>query len=252
MAGKATGKAKQSGSGAPLPGDYRRTQVYAEVDLSKPKHAFQVIARRIRAAVGARSRFSLLDVGGASGAFCHYLASVFPRAELHCLEFDPRLVAEGKRRVAGCTFHRGDARNMRAMPAGAFDVVTCLGVLSIFDDFAKPLRECLRVARSGGSVFVLSPFNEYPVDARIRYRYSGAASWNTGYNLISRRTCEEFLRSRTEAASWGFRRFTLPFDLAPQADPIRSWTEKDGEGRRRFVNGLNLILDLQILAIRVA
>jgi len=50
---------------------------------------------------------------------------------------------------------------------------------------------------------------------------------------------------------FGFEKFTLPFDLPRTKDVMRSWTEKDGRGRRIFMNGLGREINLQILEIRL-
>lgn len=131
-----------------------------------------------------------------------------------------------------------------------FDLVTMIGVMSIFDDFKPSLGECIRVAKKGAYVFVVGVFNEFPVDALIRWRYSGEAGvWNPGHNLFSKKSVSGFLEQQAKVGGWHFEKFTLPFDLAAQAAPIRSWTEFDKDGNRVFKNGLQMELNFQILTI---
>ena len=92
--------------------------------------------------------------------------------------------------------------------------------------------------------------DDQPVDALIRYRYHGEVNWNSGYNLFSCKAVENFLDRHPDVTTYEFSPFELPFDLAPQQDPIRSWTERTADGRRELRNGLNLIINLKLLIIR--
>ncbi len=137
-------------------------------------------------------------------------------------------------------FVNGDANDMRMLDDASFDAVTMVGTLSVFDRFEPALGECLRLVRQGGRVIVAGQFNSHPVDALIRYRYSGEEQWNSGYNLFSRKSIGEFLDRQDKVVGYRFDPFELPFDLRPQDAPIRSWTVRTDDGRREFRNGIKL------------
>ncbi|ALP52649.1 hypothetical protein Tel_05525 [Candidatus Tenderia electrophaga] len=232
-----------------LAGDYQRTHVYAEVDYDNPKYLFQVIGDRLEQALNGRKRPRLLDVGGASGALAGYYQYRFADSQVTSLDFDAQLCEIGRQRLPGVQFIHGDANRMDMLADDSFDAVTMVGTLSVFDEFEPSMSECLRLTAPGGTVIVAGQFNSHPVDALIRYRYSGEDAWNTGYNLFSCQSVARFLDQQPMIASYQFCNFELPFDLAPQDDPIRSWTEQTSDGRRELRNGLNLVIDLKILEI---
>jgi len=104
----------------------------------------------------------------------------------------------------------------------------------------------------GGVIIIVAQFNDYPVDAIVRWSYSGTAYWNRGLNLFSKKTLDSFLEKNARAIrEWNYERFFLPFDLKKQDDPIRTWTEKDSAGQRIFKNGLNMEINLQLLSIKL-
>lgn len=227
---------------------YERTQVYLEDRYEKPKHLFTVLADRILALEKSHGR--LLDVGAATGEFGYYLKKRAPELKITCLEYDRTLLEHGKMRVPNCEFVWGDANNLEMFNDDRFDVVTMIGVLSIFDDFVPSLRECIRVTKPHGVVFVATQFNEYPIDVLIRWRYSGdTGAYNRGWNLFSKKSIGDFLQQETRVRTWEFEKFVLPFDLPQQPDLIRTWTELDRNGDRIFKNGLQMLINLQILTI---
>lgn len=141
---------------------------------------------------------------------------------------------------------------MAAIAANSHDAVFMTGTHSIFDDFRPSFSECIRVAAPGGVVVITGLFNPYPVDARIHWRLANdyEAAWHPGYNLFSEASVGTFLHGHPRVASFTFAPFTLPFDLAPQSDPIRSWTlpGEDEAGRRHLRNGI-MPLPMSILTI---
>ena len=230
-------------------GIYKKTHVYQAVDYDNPKHLFTVIGDKIEALVINSVPVNLLDIGGASGAFCYYINKRFIDFKTVCLEYDEKLCEVGKERVPESTFICGDVNKRAMIEDNSFDVVTMLGVMTIFDDFQPSLSECLRVAKPGSNVFVLGQFNDHDIDVLIRYRYSNNGVWNRGWNIFSKCSVDAFLSARTDIEKWSYEKFTLPFDLEKQDDPIRSWTEINANDQRIFKNGLNLEINLQILHI---
>lgn len=231
-------------------GDYKRTHVYAAVDYSKPKHLFKAIGDRLDTALAGVARPRLLDVGGASGALAGYYQHRFADSAVTCLDFDAELCEIGRANLPGIRFIHGDANDMAMLDDASFDAVSMVGTMGVFDAFEPSLGECLRLTAPGGSVLVAGQFNDHPVDALIRYRYSGQDNWNSGYNLFACRSVADFLDAHPAVEAYDFAPFELPFDLAPQDDPIRSWTVPTAAGGRELRNGLNLIIDLKILTIR--
>ena len=101
---------------------------------------------------------TILDVGGAAGAYALWLAG--SGYSVHLLDPVPRLVAEAQQRsaaasrpLASCRI--GDARDLD-VPADSADVVLLLGPLYHLtspNDRARALHEAVRVLKPGGWLF---------------------------------------------------------------------------------------------------
>ena len=101
---------------------------------------------------------TVLDVGGAAGAYALWLAEA--GYAVHLLDRTPRLVAEARRRSARAprpltSCRVGDARALD-LSSGSADVVLLLGPLYHLTEAAdrkEALREAARVLRPGGVLF---------------------------------------------------------------------------------------------------
>lgn len=101
---------------------------------------------------------TVVDVGGAAGAYALWLAEAGYR--VHLIDAVPRLVAEAERRSAAArsplaSCRVGDARALD-VPAETADVVLLLGPLYHLTDpgdRARSLREAARVLKPGGWLF---------------------------------------------------------------------------------------------------
>lgn len=230
--------------------DYKRTEVYSGPGAAQPKHMFVWLCDKL-AATGAAPG-CILDVGAATGDFLRYAASRFPDTTCEGLEYDQELVRIGNSKDAAIKLHHGDANSMDIFESRSFDAVFLTGTHSIFEDFRPSFAECIRVARPGGRVFITGLFNDYPVDARIHWRYAVRFEdqWHPGYNLFSKASVAAFLAEEPRVEAHSFEKFVLPFDLEPQQDPIRSWTETSGNGQRGFRNGI-MHLNLELLTVTI-
>ncbi len=101
---------------------------------------------------------TVIDVGGAAGAYALWLAEA--GYTVHLIDAVPRLVAEAERRSAAAraslaSCRVGDARRLD-MPNKAADVVLLLGPLYHLTDAgdrARSLKEAARVLKPGGLLF---------------------------------------------------------------------------------------------------
>jgi ubiquinone/menaquinone biosynthesis C-methylase UbiE len=101
---------------------------------------------------------TVLDIGGAAGAYAFWLADA--GYTVHLLDAAPRLVAEAERQSAGhprplASCRVGDARSLD-FPDRIADIVLLLGPfyhLTEAADRARALREARRVLQPGGRLF---------------------------------------------------------------------------------------------------
>jgi SAM-dependent methyltransferase len=231
-------------------GGYSRTGVYLEVGSAEPKHMFVCVADMV--AERFNGGFRLLDVGSANGAFISYAIRRFPQLRATGIDFDPILVEEARRRVPSADFQVGDANQIEGLGEQAFEAVTMTGTHSIFEDFRPSFGECIRRASAGGRVVITGIFNPHPVDAQIHWRYPNRPddAWHPGYNLFSHASVGAYLDAHPRVDAFNFHPFTVPFDIEPKADPIRSWTEANRAGGRMFRNGI-MPLNFEMLVVDI-
>ena len=235
---------------------YNRASVYLEQtnELRKPKYMFECLYDLIEQDLPSpNAPFSLLDVGSAAGEFIYFAHGRFPSAQLTGVEFDCDLLLKSQELCPFAAFLNDDANHLRMVPDKSFDYIAMTGVLSVFDEFIPALSSCIRVARPGAQILITGIFNVHPIDCRIYWNYSRSKNetLNRGYNLFSMDSVSGYLAECSSVKSWEFRKFELPFELAPRiSDPIRSWTETSSNGSLSLRNGI-MPLDFYHLIINL-
>ena len=53
-------------------------------------------------------------------------------------------------------------------------MITCLGVMSIFDDFRPSLNEMIRMCKKSGLIIINNMWNSFPIDLNIKIRRSSS------------------------------------------------------------------------------
>lgn len=100
----------------------------------------------------------ILDVGCGGGRFAIRLAERFPEVTVTGLDLSPEQIARAKRRGRALgdrlSFVQGTAVEL-PFEVGAFDLVYSLGSLKHWPDPSRGLRECARVLRPEGRLWVM-------------------------------------------------------------------------------------------------
>lgn len=132
-----------------FPEESRLTQHASQLEFARTKLVFARVLPKPPATV--------IDVGGAAGAYSLWLASL--GYEVHLVDATARLVDEARKRSADsetpiASMSVGDARQLPQDDASA-DAVLIMGPLyhlTEADDRLKALREAARVVKPGGSI----------------------------------------------------------------------------------------------------
>lgn len=200
----------------------------------------------------------ILDIGCAAGELLAVLGKACPAAQLTGIDVVPSLLAAAAERVPNARFQCASLEDAGAIPAGAYDFVTCSGVVEIFDDLTVPLTQIVHALRPGGLALVQSIFNPHPIDVLMRYRRADAdadadGEWERGWNMHARVTVERMLRALSHDGlqlSHEWEPFRLPMALPPRDDVMRAWTVDTAADPHQQVNGAGQWLHPTILHIR--
>jgi SAM-dependent methyltransferase len=198
----------------------------------------------------------LLDVGCATGELMAYLGQRFPALQCTGLDVFEDLVDTGRRLLPAASFVQGSILAPPAELLGRFDIVTAIGVMSIFDEAQLEVfwRNLLACCKPGGRVVVLSPLNEYGIDALIRHRKrkdGQPLAWETGWNVYAFETIREVLAGLgAQPDDVGFERFVFRQVLEPREDRIRTWTLPTRDHPHQLTNGLKLLVDHYFVHLR--
>ncbi len=224
----------------------------------EPKQLHQDILTSIEAFLNQVNRIqsaTILDAGCAAGEFSYYLHKSLTNVRVFGFDLLPDLIEKAKTKVPGVDFIVGDIQSSSTVEESFADVVTCTGVLSIFDDFVPVVENLIYWCKPKGRVYLHSLFSNYPFDVRLRYGASdsyGSGVLETGWNIFSKASVSNFLESkimRGQITSFRFDDFNMKTKLEMKEDLIRSWTVEDGEGNLMLTNGLNLLQPHAILEI---
>lgn len=235
---------------------WEMTDIYKEDRYETPKWVFKMILNNILNKFEKR-RVSVLDVGTAEAALPNFLLKNL-NCDVSGLEFSEDLVSLAREKVPACDTRQGDANDLSCYEDESFDVVTCVGVISIFDDFRPSVNEMIRVTKPGGLLMVQNFWNAFPVDLIIRTRFATQdpdqefEGWTAGWNMISLKTMSAFLDQSSRVDSYYFEKVILPYDIQPNNEnPLRSWTSIGQDGDRFHMNGIGRLLDKRLLNVEM-
>ena len=215
-----------------------------------PKEVHKLVAERILAFHSDIKTLSIVDVGCATGEFLFYLArTIGDKHRFSGAEVSAAMVTKAQRMVPIADFSIYDISSEHASLGRQFDVVTCCGVLEIFDDLTIPIHNLLKLCKPGGLVLIFAAVNDYPIDLITRYRVGGTTqTWEKGWNYFSIRTYRELIRNESERYQIHTIDFVLPFDIPMGTDPMRTWTI-GVNGKRTITCGAGLLLSEKLIEI---
>ncbi len=105
-----------------------------------------------RALIGLLKLGKVLDIGSGDGVLAELLAH--RATSVDCLDFSPAVVAAGRKRLSSMKhvhFHQGDMHKL-PFPAGQFDQVFLMHVLTYTNQPQQVLSEAFRVLKPGGQL----------------------------------------------------------------------------------------------------
>ena len=212
-----------------------------EKRFSNPKQSFIELFKILK----IKPNDSILDVGCANGELLYNLKKKYRDNKLSGFELLSSLIIAAKKNLPkSINVHKVDITKKININE-KFDVIIVSGVISIFDDYKKPLRGLLKILKPNGRLFIFAHFNKYNIDVFIKYRTrsKNANILQSGWNIHSIKGLEEFFKTHGKK--------TKVYKFKPKKsfkgksnDPLRSWTFKNKKNENLITNGL-LILQEQ-------
>jgi SAM-dependent methyltransferase len=217
-----------------------------------PKQTFLALASELTRECGEPSG-ELLDIGCATGELMGFLGARFPRLRCTGVDVFDALLDQGRRNLPDAAFVNASALDLPETFSGRFDIVTAVGVASVFDEtqIESFWRNLIAAAKPGGVIAVLSPLNEYGVDTMIRHRKRRDGEplpWETGWNVFAIETITEIVERL--GASLRTERFRFHGRLERKADPVRTWTLSTETDPEQLTNGMKLLVDHYFMIAR--
>ena len=144
--------------------------IYQTLDYyDNPKEYFCSTLNEIERELGEPT--SLLDVGCSNGAFLYHTQKRFCSTELKGIDPIQSLVNLARENLNNVNiFNLNILDEALVEVTGVSMAVTMMGVMYLFRDPERVIRNLLGLVSKGGAVFIFSSFNEEPVDVLVNYR----------------------------------------------------------------------------------
>ena len=195
---------------------------------------------------------SIADVGCATGAFPFYLKQRFPTACITGVEYSDPLIKKAAIDFPDIKFIKGDVMSKKSIKQ-KYDIITMLGVLSIFDDYSIALDNVFSWLNPKGKIILHNMVSEYDIDVFVKYKYSSIeydqSKIESGWNIISIQSLD-LVAKRNNAKILSNKKFSLNIELAVQKDKIRSWTEPNIFGEMDIYNALHIRQPQKIVVLQ--
>jgi 2-polyprenyl-3-methyl-5-hydroxy-6-metoxy-1,4-benzoquinol methylase len=215
---------------------------YAEEKNIEIKDSFKYVNGLIRKYKNeTTTKISIADIGCAIGTFPDFLRKEYKEDYIIGYEYLDDLITVGREKFPDLKLEKGSILDRISIPKNTYDVITCLGVLSIFDNIEEAISNLCFWIKPSGKLFFHGMFNPSKVDVYIKYKLTSeydSPNLQSGWNIVSQDTMSRLLK-KYGAKKVIYHDFNITIDLPKNKnDPTRSWTFLDSKNKRHIVNGL--------------
>lgn len=218
---------------------------YANEISNSPKQSFlSVLNLIIENTRNSNGEVQILDIGCATGEFPAFLIDrLDKRFIVSGMEFLDSLISVANQKYPRINIFQGSIEDLNCIEEQSYDIITVLGVISIFDELDEIISNLMHWIKPNGRVFLHGMFNPDPIDVLVKYRESAFLDtdekFENGWNIISQESFSK-IAIKKGAKNVIYHDFELSIDLHKQNDAVRSWTEVLESGKRQIVNGICL------------
>jgi len=214
----------------------------------KIKEYFKLIINYLK---NYKNKINLVDVGCASGDFLNLL-SKNKNFNLTGIDFSKASLDLAKEKVPSATLRLIDLKKKINLNK-KYDICTCLGTLSAFDDKFKIIDKLVNLVKNKGELIILDLINEHDVNVLIRYQnnFENKSEWLSGFNTYSKKYWSQKLRLNSKIKSFTFKKFDIKKKiLKNKKNPMRAWTERR-KNKNQIMVGTGQLLNYYFVKIKI-
>lgn len=220
---------------------------YIKEDQSAdPKEYFKVAENILRHKFSV-SDSSFMDIGCAAGDFIKYINLLHPNVSCNGLDAFEELLIEAKKRVPSAKFHLGDMNSLELKHDVKYDIVTMMGVLSIFSN-ENWINNFASLIKPGGVGLLFGMVNPFPWDVFVKLRNQQGLD-EYGWNSWSAETIKKRFLEKGFVANIEFWQPPITIPHRP-SDPLRSWTIDLKNGGAVITNASRMIHDFAFITLK--
>lgn len=227
--------------------------IYLNEDrYENPKEVFKFIASEM-GKDNFESYQTLHDVGCATGELIYFFKKLWPHLNYSGSDISGQMLNRAKEVLPDCNFYENSIEVLDKLENGQTDIVTCSGLLPLFDEQEPLINNLINKVSPGGKLYIFTLYNQHPVDVLIRYKdVKNKDYWEAGWNLFSKETFSSILEKNPRSLDWEFADFHMTIDIAKRPDnPWRTWTLKTEEDPRQLINGSNVLTNNCLIKVSV-
>ena len=197
-----------------------------------------------------KTQLDLIDVGCASGDFLKNLSKQ-KNFNLTGVDFSKKLISLARTKVPSANFFVKDIKKINLKKK--FNICTCLGTLSVFDDKFKIISKLINMTKNKGELIFFDPINNYNVNVIMRYQdnFKKNSKWLSAFNIFSKEHWISNIIKNKKVKNVKFTKFKFPFPLKRSLkNPMNAWTFKL-KNENQIMTGTGQLLNFYIIKIKL-